>query len=74
MTTKKPTTVTQKKDLGASLKELEKIAHWFEEQEEVNVQEGIAKAKEGAALIMNTRKQLQEVENEFKEIKKILEK
>ncbi len=63
----------EKKTLGESLKKLEQISQWFEGQDELDVEEGIAKAKEGAALLKSTRKQLQHVENEFEDIKKSLE-
>lgn len=62
------------KTLGESLKELEEISTWFEEQDEIDVEKGIMKAKEGAALLASTRKQLAAVENEFEEVKKSLEK
>lgn len=61
-----------KKDLTTSLKELEEITQWFDEQDEVDVEKGLAKVKEGAALIKSTKKQLKEVENEFEEVKKDL--
>lgn len=66
------TKTTEKKDLTASLKELEEIVQWFDEQEEVDVEKGLAKVKYGAALIKSTKKQLKEVENEFEEVQKDL--
>lgn len=63
---------TDKKSLGSSLKELEKITQWFEDQEEVDVEKGIVKVKEGAALIKDTKKRLEEIENEFEDVKKSL--
>ena len=62
--------IAEKKDLTASLKELEEIVQWFDDQEEVDVEKGLAKVKVGAALIKSTKKQLKEVENEFEEVKK----
>ena len=64
---------TSKPDLSTSLKKLEKITSWFEEQDEVDIEKGIAKVKEGAALIKDTKKQLATIENEFEEVKKSLE-
>lgn len=62
-----------KQTLGESIKSLEEIANWFENQEEIDIEKGIAKAREGAILLKSTRKQLNDAENEFKEIKKNLQ-
>ena len=64
--------VVDKKDLTTSLKELEEIVVWFDAQDEVDVEKGLMKVKEGAVLIKSTKKQLKEVENEFEEVKKEL--
>ena len=64
----------QKKDnLTKSLKEIEKIVTWFENQDEVDVEEGIEKVKVGAKLIKESKKRLEKIENEFEEVKKELE-
>lgn len=64
----------QKKDnLTKSLKEIEEIVDWFEDQDEVDVEEGIKKVKSGAKLIKESKKRLKEIENEFEEVKKELE-
>ncbi len=55
-----------------SLKKLEAIAGWFDEQEEVDVEQGLLKVKEGTILIKELKTKLKEVENEFEEIKKDL--
>jgi len=60
--------------LGESLKKLESIISWFDNQEEVDVEQGLEKVKEGAALIKSSKLQLKEVENEFEKVKKELEK
>ena len=57
-------------NLNASLKELAEIVEWFEKQEEVDVEIGLEKVKEGAALIKSSKERLKEIENEFEEIKK----
>ena len=59
-----------KKDLSSNLKRLSEITDWFENQEEVDVEEGLAKVKEAAALIKASKERLKSVENEFEEIKK----
>lgn len=56
-----------------SLKKLEAIAGWFDEQEEVDVEQGLQKVKEGTVLIKDLKTKLKEVENEFEEIKKDLQ-
>jgi len=58
------------KNLSSNLKRLSEITEWFENQEEVDVEEGLAKVKEAAALIMASKERLKAVENEFEEIKK----
>ncbi|MEI7749973.1 MAG: exodeoxyribonuclease VII small subunit [Candidatus Moraniibacteriota bacterium] len=63
----------KKQSLGESLKKLEEIVTWFEEQEEVDVEEGLAKVKEGAVLVKASREKLKEAENEFEIVKKELE-
>ncbi len=60
----------QKVNLKESLGKLTAIAEWFDEQEEVDVEAGLVKVKEGAELIKVCRKRLSEVENEFKEIQR----
>ena len=64
---KKETNLTQ------SLKKLEEIVEWFESQQEVDVEKGLEKVKEGAALIKASKERLKKVENEFEEVKKELE-
>ena len=55
------------------LKRLEDVAHWFDAQKEVDVEEGLKRVKEGAGLIKILKEKLKKVENEFQEIKKELE-
>ena len=69
MTTKKTTP-----SLGEQMKKIKDIITWFEDQEEVDIEKGLEKAKEGAALIKAARQELREIENEFEVVKKDLEK
>ena len=62
-----------KENIARSLDELEKIVRWFDEQDRVDVQEGLAKVREGAALVKELRGHLKTVENEFRELKKDLD-
>jgi exodeoxyribonuclease VII small subunit len=66
--------MTKEVNLTQSLKKLEEIVEWFENQGEVDVEKGIEKVKEGVALIKLSRERLKKVENEFEEVKKELEK
>lgn len=60
-------------NIGESLDKLEKIVTWFDDQEQVQVEQGLEKVREGAVLVKELRSRLKEVENEFKEVKKDLE-
>jgi len=62
-----------KTNLKESLEKLEAITRWFDSQENADVEEGLKKIKEGAALIKASKFRLKEVENEFEEVKKELE-
>lgn len=62
--------MADKQNLSTNLKKLEEIAAWFDNREEVDVEEGLKKVKEGAGLIKASKQRLQEIENEFKEIQK----
>ena len=65
--------MTEKKEsLSESIKKLERIVEWFEGQEEVDVEKGLEKFKEGAVLVKASRERLKEIENEFKEVEKEL--
>lgn len=60
----------KKENFNESLKKLEGIVTWFEDQNEVDVEKGLEKVKEGAVLIKESKKRLKEIENEFLEVKK----
>lgn len=62
-----------KNNLKDSLKKLKDIVEWFEKQEEVDIEIGLEKVKEGALLIKESKKQLKELENEFEKVKEGLE-
>lgn len=63
----------EKLNLSESLKKLEAITEWFNNQQEVDVEKGLEKVKEGVQLVKASRARLQEVENEFEDVKKELE-
>jgi exonuclease VII small subunit len=58
------------KNLNNSLKRLSEITEWFDNQEEIDVEEGLKKVKEAVELIKVSKKRLKAIENEFEEIKK----
>ena len=64
---------SKKTNISESLGKLERIVSWFETQENVDIEEGLKKVKEGAAIIKSLKSRLKDVENEFSEIKKDLE-
>ena len=66
MTETKKSTKTLKEDL----ENLSKITDWFENQAEIDVEEGLKKVKEAVVLIRASKKRLKDIENEFKEIQK----
>ncbi len=63
-----------KVNLNETLKKLADIVSWFENQSELDVEKGLENVKEGADLIKLSRERLTEIENEFKEIKKEIQK
>jgi len=65
---------TKGANLNDSLKKLASIVSWFESQSELDVEKGLDYVKEGAKLIKASRERLAEIENEFKEIKKEIQK
>ncbi len=68
----KPKNKKEKGNISEELGRLESIVAWFEGQEAVDVEEGLAKVREGAALIKDLKTRLKSVQNEFQEIKKDL--
>ncbi len=61
---------TDNKNLKEYIKQISQITDWFENQEEIDVEEALVKVKEAAELIKASKERLVEVENEFKEIKR----
>jgi exonuclease VII small subunit len=59
-------------NLTRILKQLEEINSWFDSQEELDLELGLQKVKEGMQLVKASRMRLKQIENEFEEIKKTL--
>ncbi len=66
--------MNKKNNLSESLKKLKEISSWFDDQEEVDVEEGLNKVKEAVEIIKESKSRLREIENEFEKVKKDLEK
>lgn len=64
------TATTPGSSLSDTLKKLQEITTWFESQSEVDVEEGIAKVKEAAALIKSGKSRLTKLQNQFEEAKR----
>lgn len=58
-------------DIKKSLNELQEITEWFQE-DEIDLDKGLEKLKDGVKIIKQCRKRIQEIENEFVDIKKEL--
>ena len=62
------------KNLNDLLKRLSEITEWFDDQEEIDVEVGLGKVKEGAVLVRACKERLQQIENEFEKIRKEVER
>lgn len=60
----------QDTNLTTALAELSAIVGWFDEQDNVDVEQGLDKVREAARLIKESKARLSQIENEFKEIEK----
>ncbi len=69
----KKTETKAPKDFKAHLAEIAAILEWFDSQEELDIELALEKVKSASDLIKASKKRLGEIENEFKEIKKIAE-
>ena len=64
---------TKPHDLKKYLEDIKRISDWFEEQDEIDLEEALVKIREAGELIKLSKDRLVEVENEFKEIKTKIE-
>ena len=60
-------------NLNDQLNQLQAIADWFDNQDQVDVETGLKKVKEATSLIRYSQERLRDLENEFTEIKKELD-
>ena len=61
-------------NINETLKKLSQIVSWFENQKDLDIEKGLELVKEGTSLVKASRERLSEIENEFKEIKKEIQK
>ncbi len=62
----------KKNNLNENLEKLAETAEWFENREDIDVEEGLKKVKEAVEIIKESKKRLREIENEFEKVKKEL--
>jgi exonuclease VII small subunit len=72
--TQKKSDKSNSSNLSENLKKLAQIVSWFESESELDVEKGLEYVKEGADLIKSSRERLSQIENDFKEIKKEIQK
>lgn len=65
--------MTAKKGFKENIKSLEKILSWFESQDSIDLEEGLAQVKEGTKLLALCKERLKEAENEFQAVKRELD-
>lgn len=63
----------QDQSLTDTLKELEEIVGWFDEQDSPDVEQGLQKVKQGVKLIKSSKDKFEALENEFTDIKEQLD-
>ncbi len=61
---------TDQVNITDALKELAKIVGWFDDQSEVDVEEGLKKVRRAAELIKASKGRLAQIDNDFREIAK----
>ncbi len=64
----------KKNNLSENLKKINQIVSWFDNQSDLDIEKALEYVKEGGYLIKQSRERLSQIENEFKEIKKDIQK
>lgn len=59
--------------IKTSLQKLKSIIAWFDDQEDVDIEEGLEKVKEGVKIVKESKEKLKELANSFEKIKKELD-
>ncbi len=60
---------TPEPNFGQLFKQLQQIVDWYDQQQELDIEAGLAKAKQAAELIKLCSRRLAQLENEFTKIK-----
>ncbi len=61
-------------NLSENLKKLNQIVTWFDNQDNLDIEKAIELVKDGTEIIKLSRERLSKIENEFKELKKDIQK
>lgn len=56
-------------NFGKLMRQLQTIVDWYDQQQELDIEEGLAKAHQAAELIRRCSRRLAQLENEFVKIK-----
>ena len=59
----------QEQNFGTLMRQLQTIVDWYDQQQELDIEEGLAKARQAADLIRRCSRRLGQLENEFVKIK-----
>lgn len=60
---------TTEQNFSKLFRQLQQIVAWYDQQRELDVEEGLSKARQAAELIKLCSKRLSQLENEFVKIK-----
>ncbi len=60
-------------NLTETMQKLKEINDWFENNDDIDIEESLQKVKEGFALVKASKERLKEIENQFELIKKDME-
>lgn len=60
-------------NFGKLMQQLQEIVNWYDQQQDLDVEEGLTKAKQATELIKLCSKRLNQLENEFVKIKNELD-
>ncbi|WKZ27386.1 MAG: exodeoxyribonuclease VII small subunit [Candidatus Paceibacterota bacterium] len=63
-----------KDSLATSLATLEEIVQWFSAQDTVDLEEALKKTRQGAELISSIRGRITDIENEFRDLEKEMQR
>jgi len=65
--------MTKNFDFSKAIKELEEINNWFQNTDEIDLDQGFKKLEKGKDLILSCKDTIKEMENKFIDVKKELD-